>query len=321
MKINVVLLKILCCVVLFGCVSVYSIDSDVSDVGVMDSNASVVMDNSSSIQSKLNELLGSDKDNVLLILKEGVYVENNISINIPKGKTLTIRGIGNVVIERNGSEFVKNIRYNWDNGVYSPSDAETNQYPIFVINDKGNLFIENITFKNGAGSVAESNTIAGAIEDRGGGNFTISNCAFENNKGITGAISSSNCYLNITKCDFKNNHGCNVITMLGASWGDHETFAHGGAICNFYGHVDVHECNFELNHADGFIPYGSYSPGDRPTTFGDDIVNHVNSNGDGFVNASNNFFYGGVNYRTFAGDLGSDYLVYWPVATEPFRRI
>ncbi|MDR2545672.1 MAG: hypothetical protein LBD03_09115 [Methanobrevibacter sp.] len=53
MKINVVLLKILCLVVLFGCVSVYSIDSDVSDVSVMDSNASVVMNNSSttSIQS------------------------------------------------------------------------------------------------------------------------------------------------------------------------------------------------------------------------------------------------------------------------------
>jgi len=120
--------------VLFGCVSVYSIDSDVS-VGVIDSNARVVMDNSSSIQSKLNELLGSDNDNVWLILKEGVYVENNISINIPKDKTLTIKGIGNVVIERNGSEFVKNIRSEGD-GVYSPSDVETNQHSIFVITNK-----------------------------------------------------------------------------------------------------------------------------------------------------------------------------------------
>ncbi|MDR2545673.1 MAG: hypothetical protein LBD03_09120 [Methanobrevibacter sp.] len=263
----------------------------------------------------MNELLGSDKDNVSLILKEGVYVENNITINIPKDKTLTIKGIGNTVIERNGSEFVREI-YSDGNAPKYLSDAETNQYPIFVIKNKGNLFIKNITFKNGAGSVAESNTQSGAIEAMGGGNCTISNCAFENNKGATGAIRSSNFYLNITKCDFKNNHGYSKI--LRTPEYEIETFAHGGAICNFYGHVDVHECNFELNHADGFIPYGSYSPGDRPTTFGDDIVNHVNSNG-GFVNASNNFFYGGINYRTFAGDLGSDYLFYWPVATEPFR--
>jgi len=128
-----------------------------------------------------------------------------------------------------------------------------------------------------------------------------------------------NSYLNITKCDFKNNQG--YITIIRTSWNEIENFARGGAICNFYGHVDVHECNFELNHADGYMPYGSYSPGDRPTTFGDDIVNHVSSNGDGFVNASNNFFYGGVNHRTFAGDVGSDYLVYWSVASEPFRRI
>ncbi|MDR1818871.1 MAG: hypothetical protein LBR15_01300 [Methanobrevibacter sp.] len=288
-KINVVLLKIL--FVLFGCVSVYSIDSDVSVVGVQ----SVVMDNSSSIQSKLNELLDSDKNNVLLILKEGVYMENNISIKA-KGKNITVKGEGNVVIDGCGPSVYVPV---WPKG----NGSAINENTILQLSG-GNYVIEGITFKNGAGSTKTRDY--GAINARYG-NYSIINCDFVNNKGLTGAIAMDYSNCSITHCSFKNNHGYTMTVNDPPT----DIFSEGGAIWNYYSCMNVHKCNFELNHADKYRYRSENKP--RDGMFGDDIVNEY-----GFVNASNNFFYGGVSSRTFAGDLGSDYLVYWPVASEPF---
>ncbi|MDR1819088.1 MAG: hypothetical protein LBR15_02435 [Methanobrevibacter sp.] len=332
-RINIFLNVFLCCLFFSSVISaLYSTNTDVF--------CSVIIDNSSNIQGTANLML-SHFTFCELMLKEGTYKEN-VTINIPKGKLLTIKGEGNVVI-----------------------DQEREATSKLNISGDGTVNLDGITFKNGySWRKLDFGSTSWDIYD-GGGALSLSvisnitNCNFIDNKGDGGAISSIR-DINITNCNFSNNVAGLTIYKHDSGNNIYTTYSplHGGAIFSFSGNLNVIGCRFENNRADEkyMDPYdekkefkegsgGAIYVSGKLNIMGSDFINNnaryggaiqafsnidvhecnfVNNradiDGDAIAgvggNVTNTFWYGNVQPRSF---YGRGVFIYWPVAPEPFR--
>lgn len=186
------------------------------------------------IKAAANYINSKEKGLYKIIVSEGTYNENNITIN----NSVNLIGNGNVTID---GESKNNI----------------------ILLKSSNLYIESINFINGQ---AKENSNGGAIYSQG--NLTLQNCRFTNNKAKDGGAIYGT-YVTIKNSTFTNNNATNegIIYIMERLDIHNSTFFNNKAngkestiITLYYNErqrifakINISNCNFTKNQAKGIV--------------------------------------------------------------------